>query len=216
MANQHNSPWTPERVQEAARLWAELYTPKQIVEHFGGIFTVRAIEDKARHNRDLFPKRGVIRQSKFDLQKAADLWNSDMTSFEVAAALGVNPSYVRLQAQKHRDLFKSKAGKDRSKRERKPKPKTELDDVVVPATEFAPSGTWKAIELDEYEVARLPGVSMFENEGCKYPLTEDGPHSFCGCKRYQMKPYCAYHVVKTRGRGTESERAAVRVAMKVA
>lgn len=69
-------------------------------------------------------------------------------------------------------------------------------------------------DLDEYELSRLPGVTLFENTGCKYPLTKSGPHMFCGC--VASGSYCDYHAVKCAAPGTVSERRAVRDARRVA
>lgn len=58
---------------------------------------------------------------------------------------------------------------------------------------------YKDPDLDEYEQSRLPGVSLAENNGCMYPLTE-GPnnHMFCG-ETITEGRYCEHHAEKCKG-----------------
>lgn len=59
-------------------------------------------------------------------------------------------------------------------------------------------------KLDEYEKSRLPGVSLVDNNGCMYPLTESVPHMFCGCNRVELGRYCEYHAEKCSSGITEN------------
>lgn len=52
---------------------------------------------------------------------------------------------------------------------------------------------------------------------CKWPINDGGPFLFCGeAKEPGRAAYCDYHAALSVGQGTESERSAVRQAMKVA
>lgn len=58
--------------------------------------------------------------------------------------------------------------------------------------------TFKLRPLDSYELSRLPGLSMMENNGCMYPVTDKVPHMFCGAERVKAR-YCKHHALKVRG-----------------
>lgn len=51
---------------------------------------------------------------------------------------------------------------------------------------------------------------------CKWPLNDGGPFLFCGEVKRSDRPYCAFHATASIGIGTESERTAVRSALKIA
>lgn len=51
---------------------------------------------------------------------------------------------------------------------------------------------------------------------CKWPLNDGGPFLFCGEAKKSDGAYCAFHAQASIGKGTESERTAVRSALKVA
>ena len=51
---------------------------------------------------------------------------------------------------------------------------------------------------------------------CKWPLNDGGPFLFCGEVKRSDRPYCAFHATASIGKGTESERTAIRSALKVA
>lgn len=51
---------------------------------------------------------------------------------------------------------------------------------------------------------------------CKWPVNSGGPYHFCGHEKEPGGPYCAYHAELAVGSGTESERSAVRQAMREA
>lgn len=51
---------------------------------------------------------------------------------------------------------------------------------------------------------------------CKWPLNDGGPFLFCGEAKQPGRPYCAFHAAASIGSGTESERTAIRSALKVA
>ena len=51
---------------------------------------------------------------------------------------------------------------------------------------------------------------------CKWPINDGGPMIFCGEVKQLDRPYCAFHATEAIGKGTESERTAVRSALKIA
>lgn len=51
---------------------------------------------------------------------------------------------------------------------------------------------------------------------CKWPLNDGGPFLFCGEVKRPDRPYCAFHATASIGNGTESERTAIRSALKIA
>lgn len=71
----------------------------------------------------------------------------------------------------------------------------------------------KPVELDEYERSRLPGASLVDVCGCRYPLTDSMPHMFCDAPRQLGKSYCKHHMEKTNPTwaGTHGEKSAVKV-----
>lgn len=60
------------------------------------------------------------------------------------------------------------------------------------------------------------GRSMLTQHRCTWPLNDGGPFLFCGEAKQPGRPYCAYHSTAALGNGTESERSAVRQAMREA
>lgn len=215
-----NTPWTPFVVEKASELWNKGFTLKEIVARCGYIFTVEALRTKASKSRHLFPARMHKNPNRIEvnIEPIAKMWAKGLTSPQIAAETGLKASYIRTLAQRHRQLFPSRGpGGDqvghKAKRPTKPSKDPELRKIRVQHMPLPPMGTWAEIELDDYEKARLPGVSMAYNDGCKYPLTDTGPHCFCAAPRFHLKPYCAYHVVKCNppGAGTDSEKRAHKV-----
>lgn len=138
-------------------------------------------------------------------EKAAEMWANGATMSQIAKVVGVSRNAVSGKISRTRDMFPEK-GVAQARIEnvitplkRKPvenqKPSSAMRFVLgAPKTV-----KFKEPKLDEYEKARLPGVSMVENNGCMYPLTSDGPHMFCGCERVDSKRYCEYHAEKCSG-----------------
>lgn len=60
------------------------------------------------------------------------------------------------------------------------------------------------------------GRSMLTQHRCTWPINDGGPFLFCGEAKKSDRPYCAFHNMAALGKGTESERSAVRSALKVA
>ena len=65
------------------------------------------------------------------------------------------------------------------------------------------------------QVAGMPLI-MLTDCRCKWPLNDGGPFLFCGEAKQPGRPYCAFHAAASIGSGTESERTAIRSALKVA
>lgn len=135
-------------------------------------------------------------------KKAAKMWANGATMLQIAQVVGASRSAVSGKISRNRDLFPEK-GVAQAKLEKtiRPleikkgegqKPSSEMRFVLgVPNTV-----KFNEPKLDEYEKARLPGISLVGNAGCMYPLTAVGPHMFCGCNRVDSKRYCEYHAEK--------------------
>lgn len=209
--------WKVEDIDRASQMWMSGMKKVDIVNALGDWCTMGMLSGIFKRNRDKFPVReGDARYKRHsaDINEIARLWNdTKMSSTTIGRKFGLSSTTIRSMVAYHKDLFISR--KKGAPKSPKPVPaKKEGRDVFI-----APKIStieFKHPELDDYERARLPGVNMIDNFGCRYPLTEDGPHMFCGCKRVEMKSYCAYHVEKVAGPGTRSERRAVRDARRVA
>jgi len=59
-------------------------------------------------------------------------------------------------------------------------------------------------------------MMMLTEHRCKWPINDGGPFLFCGCEADFDRPYCDFHTELAKGKGTESERSAERVALKAA
>lgn len=61
----------------------------------------------------------------------------------------------------------------------------------------------------------LPGTTpvsleALARDGCRWPIGEDAPFLFCGCKAAAGSSYCATHKHRAAGKGTGEERRATR------
>lgn len=135
-------------------------------------------------------------------KKAAEMWANGATMSQIAKVVGVSRNAVSGKISRTRDIFPEKGVAQ-----------ARIEKIITPLKRKAvehqkPSSAMRFVlgapktvkfnepKLDEYEKARLPGVSLVDNNGCMYPLTENGPHMFCGCERVDSKRYCEYHVEK--------------------
>lgn len=69
--------------------------------------------------------------------------------------------------------------------------------------------------VDAPEPRNLTLMELTERT-CKWPVNDGGPFLFCGCEADFDRPYCDFHTELAKGKGTESERSAERVALKAA
>lgn len=133
-----------------------------------------------------------------NMKKAAQMWDKGLSMGEIAKELGTTRGSVSGKISRNRSMFpqKEKTVKEpvliKKKLREYQKPSSAMRFVLgAPKTV-----KFKEPELDEYEKARLPGVSLVDNNGCMYPLTESVPHMFCGCNRVELGRYCEYHAEK--------------------
>lgn len=80
-------------------------------------------------------------------------------------------------------------------------------DIFAPAAGDLAVGAWNA----------LPGTApvtleLLARDGCRWPIGEDAPFLFCGCKAAAGSSYCATHRHRSQGVGTPSEQSAVKSA----
>jgi GcrA cell cycle regulator len=121
---------------------------------------------------------------------------------KAASAKGGNGS-----AGKYRGVVAA-ANKARAAKTAPPKPAR----ITLPPPEiFTPDaatlavGAWNA----------LPGTTpvsmeLLARDGCRWPIGEDAPFLFCGCKATAGSSYCATHKHRATGKGTTDERMAPR------
>lgn len=200
--------WTPEIIQECALMWKNDKSYLDIANEYG--ITRNMVSGMVSRNRDLFPgKEGARRGSyvdKIDIKKASSLWNKGLKREEIAAMMGVGVNAIRLLSERNREIFPKKKPGGTGEKVKVVRPKGQkaitVSDNGRLHAQF--NGTKRAEYfdpgLDEYEISKLPGVPLVENDGCMYPLTE-GPnnHMFCGHNRRLGSRYCQYHAHKTKG-----------------
>ncbi len=204
--------WQGDHIELAAKMWAKGMSCKEIAIILGDSYTRSMVASKARKLRDLFPTRVV--QIQPDLPALADMWNNTTkSSVEIGRKFRLNAERVRDIASKNPDMFMKRQSGAKRRPAKKP---TKTVPTGWISTEPVNYIEYKEPGLDAYELSRLPGISMADNNGCKWPLTDTGPHKFCGCEKLELKPYCPYHVRKALGFGTISERRAIKDARKIA
>lgn len=133
-----------------------------------------------------------------NIKKAAQMWDQGSSMGEIAKELGITRNSVSGKMSRNRSIFPKKGQPAREpvlikkKAREYQKPSSVMRSVLgAPKT-----ARFEEPELDEYEKERLPGVSLADNDGCMYPLTESSPHMFCGCNRVELGRYCEYHTIK--------------------
>ena len=167
--------------------------------------------------------------------KLAQIWNVEkLSATECAAVLGISRSAVmgkvhRLglerraaspvkarkqsggngSAGKYRG-FVMAARKARAAKAAPPKPARSAPPPDIFAPDDAATlavGAWNA----------LPGATpvtleLLARDGCRWPIGDDAPFLFCGCKAAAGSSYCATHKHRSQGVGTPSEQSATKSA----
>lgn len=205
--------WTTDAINKAAKMWDEQFSSEEIAAVFPGC-NKNMILGLAFRNRDKFQLRITGEPNRkprnVNLVEMARMWNeTEYTASHIGKLFDMSATNVRSLVAKHKDKFVSRRGGVKRRDEEK------VEAPETPSIEYT-YGTYAAPVLDAYEISRLPGISMADNNGCKWPLTDTGPHMFCGCEKLELKPYCSYHVRKALGFGTISERRAIKDARKIA
>lgn len=143
------------------------------------------------------------------IQACSLMWANGKSYIEIAQEFGINRNMVAGIARRNRELFPRRASEDDSlikklnvkkRKDKKRKAVTVKEEKKLHST-FHGTKQAEYIDpvLDEFEIGRLPGLSLIDNEGCCYPLTSNSPHRFCSHARMLGKRYCEYHVEKTKG-----------------
>ena len=123
---------------------------------------------------------------------------------KAASAKGGNGS-----AGKYRGVVaaarKARAAKVRPPKQDRIKPPP--PEVFTPEAGDLAVGAWNA----------LPGTTpvtleLLARDGCRWPIGDDAPFLFCGCKAAAGSSYCATHKHRSQGVGTPSEQSAVKSA----
>jgi hypothetical protein len=102
------------------------------------------------------------------------------------------------------------ANKARAAKAAPPKPapiKLPPPDIFAPDAATLAVGAWNA----------LPGTTpvtleLLARDGCRWPIGDDAPFLFCGCKAASGSSYCATHRHRSKGVGTPSEQSATKSA----
>lgn len=147
----------------------------------------------------------TFRWTEENTKIAVEMWEEGWSMLLIANKLKTSRNAVSGKMSRSRELFPIK-GTGPAIREKQSSPlKKKGVEYQKPSSAMslvlgAPKTvSFKEPVLDEFEIARLPGVSLVDNNGCMYPLTQEGPHRFCGEGRYEGKRYCRHHVDKTKG-----------------
>lgn len=127
----------------------------------------------------------TFRWTEKNIRNAVKMWRDDKSMAEIAEKIGSTRGSVAGMISRNRLMF-----------ERKGEEKEILHKVKYKLNQGRKEVEYIEPKLDEYEKARLPGVSLVDNDGCMYPLTESLPHMFCGCDRVELGRYCEYHAKK--------------------
>ena len=80
-----------------------------------------------------------------------------------------------------------------------------------PASSYLLTGTaWSALpDTTPYSLEDLP------RDGCRWPIGDAPPYTFCGCKAQDKSSYCAAHKTRAYAAGTPSEKSALKSARSV-
>ena len=195
--------WTDEIINRAAQLWASGMDATQIGLEIG--VNRNKMLGIMHRNREKFPKRGEL-WPRSAIDKAAELWDQGVSVSMIGLALGYTKGQISGMTKRNRDRFPVK----KTGRKRADDKKTLSVDRIAAKkdkpqylskfnTNAGSKASWyQDPDLDEFELSRLPGVSLVDNDGCMYPLTAEGPHLFCGHLRFKGR-YCEHHTHKCEG-----------------
>ncbi len=198
--------WTQEVIQDCATRWKNGESSSQIAAVFG--VSRNAVLGLMTRRRDMFPKLGTTTRNgiqKAVIEKASRLWKENMSVEVIALEMGMTKGQISGMTKRNRDKFPQRENKRGSISLHTIRvKKSPRNDKVNRLSKFNPNAGSKAAwyedpVLDEYELSRLPGVSLVENDGCMYPLTGRGAETlFCGHSRFKGR-YCEYHTEKCTG-----------------
>jgi GcrA cell cycle regulator len=80
-------------------------------------------------------------------------------------------------------------------------------EVFTPDASDLAVGAWNAVP------GTIPvTLELLARDGCRWPIGEDSPFLFCGCKAASGSSYCATHRHRSQGVGTPSEQSATKSA----
>lgn len=211
MTNPVTFSWTPDAIQDCATRWKNGESSSQIASTFG--VSRNSVLGVMNRNRDMFPKLGTTTRhgiQKAVIEKASRLWKENMSVEVIALEMGMTKGQVSGMTKRNRDKFPSRH-KERgsvSLHTIRAKPmkakKSPRNDKANRFSKFNINAGSKASwyedpVLDEYELSRVPGVSLVDNEGCMYPLSGERDLTlFCGHLRFKGR-YCEYHTEKCTG-----------------
>lgn len=206
--------WTNDLIEKASAMWRDDCSAKQIADELGT--NRNSVLGVMHRNRDMFPKFGSTTRNitpKKVIDRAAELWQTKMSAELICLEMGLRTGQLAGIIKRNRERFpKRKTGRKKkgsdyisvdSLKNGFRAQRSSRNDPVHRLSKFNPNAGSKSLgykdpELDEFELSRLPGVSLMDNTGCMYPLTDEGPHLFCGHSRFKGR-YCGYHTYKCEG-----------------
>lgn len=178
--------WTPERKQMVKEMLIEGLTAKQMADRLGNGITRNAVIGFVSRNPDL---------KAIGFKRAPS---------EHSGTMAARAERISVAAQRKKNIRGGVISKTRLKVVPTP-PIVEVFDAIpdVPGRFGAP------------HVAGIDLMMLTEHR-CKWPINDGGPFLFCGEAKKSDRPYCAFHATAAIGKGTESERTAIRSALKIA
>jgi GcrA cell cycle regulator len=132
------------------------------------------------------------------IEKAAQMWRDGKAAEAIANAVGCSLAALHFTAGKYREQF----------------PMRNLRRGRATNVAETTGHTFTADSVP-FLLPNFPSVRFedLEPRHCKFPVSNDhGPDMLCcGADRNTSGPYCAVHAMVARGRGTESERKAMKI-----
>lgn len=148
-----------------------------------------------------------------DTERMANLWNKDGLSMgQIAAQFGITRQVVAGIIHRNRDKFESRRDANGKKpATQKANQRRSAFHAVNVGQEQAPAIS--AIEAMQYDASRLlasKDLLDLRSCDCRWPLNDGAPFLFCAEEVTTGSAYCAHHKQRSTGRGTISERRAIK------
>lgn len=143
------------------------------------------------------------------LSKAANMWADGMMAVQMASVLDLTIGAVRGIIRRRRDKFPERT------RGKNDKTKNNVSEIVAYKSGVKTGPKLPQTYKSAYDLSRMPHAKTLLEIGpceCRWALTDDGPHLFCAETTIPGKSWCKHHYGRLVGRGTISERNAIREA----
>lgn len=151
-----------------------------------------------------------VRWTEELIDKAAGLWQEGIAAFDIAQTIGCTPAALVSIADRHRERFPYRGRYSHQNRQ------TPVSEPVC-VKEDVLAETYEPVEIVPEDIPFLPvcedalTVRNLQPHHCRWPLGGSGENIVhCGKDKMTAKSYCHAHYVKSVGRGTISERRALK------